>query len=59
MNESMKKVCKCGNIMNVWTDEVVVNASQKNNKNTYTCKCPECGHKSDVDVPIQDQRKSR
>ena len=54
MNESMKKVCKCGNIMNVWTDEVVVNASQKNNKNTYTCKCPECGHKSDVDVPIQD-----
>ncbi len=54
MDEKIVKKCECDHVMKVWTDDVVVNASQKNGVNTYTCQCPVCDKKSDIDIIIQD-----
>lgn len=46
--------CEYGNESFIWSDEIVVDAWQKDGYNHYTVRCPECQKESEVKVEIEN-----
>ena len=51
--EKRIEVCSCGATQNVWINDVVINASQKNDVNSYKWKCRVCKSTNDFDIPVE------